>query len=350
MLLPHPVACGEESIVQKELERRVQNASKAYELMSSGDEAYKASNYKNASESYAQAFSLLPRGILSHELRSAAAERYATATTEYCRSLAKNGAYDQARMLLDEVLNPAIAPAHTGALKLRSQIDNPTRYNPALTPDHVDDVVKVGRLLRKAEGQYQLGQYNQAHQTFQSVLRIDPFNKAARRGMERIDVIQSDYYRAARDQARSEMLAAVDSSWELYVPAADGNMPIAAVESPSSSKISLENKLAGIMVDNIVLDDVNLQEAIEFVRLQSRIGDALDASDQQLGINVLLNLGDPSSNAGKIIAQKRVNITARNIPLSKLLDYITEQTQTQWKTDGVSVIINPLGALDSTLR
>ena len=346
MLLSHPIAVGEESIVQRELERRVQNASQAFELLSSGDEAYKASDYKTATESYAQAFSLLPGGILSHELRSAAADRYATATTEYCRRLAKNGAYDQARILLDQVLKPEVAPAHTGALKLRSQIDNPLRYNPALTPDHVDDVVKVGRLLRKAEGQYQLGQYNQAHQTFQTVLRIDPFNKAARRGMERIDVIQSDYYRAARDQARSEMLADVDKSWELYIPAADANLPVAALENSSAPKLTLKNKLAGIMVDNIDLDNYNLQEAIEFVRLQSRNGDALDESGQQSGINILLDLGDPSSNTAKIIAQKRVNITARNIPLSTLLDYITKQTQTQWKTDGLSVIVGPLGSLE----
>ena len=108
MLLSHPIAVGEESIVQRELERRVQNASQAFELLSSGDEAYKASDYKTATESYAQAFSLLPGGILSHELRSAAADRYATATTEYCRRLAKNGAYDQARILLDQVLKPEV--------------------------------------------------------------------------------------------------------------------------------------------------------------------------------------------------------------------------------------------------
>jgi len=345
LIAPHVSA--DESIVQKELNRRINNAREAYELLNTADLAYKKGDYENATQSYASAFGLLPVGALNHELRAAAAERYATAATERSRGLAKNGNYDEARALLDTVLKPEVAPAHLGALKLRAQIDDPIRYNHALTPEHVEDVVKVGRLLRQAEGFYNLGQYDPANQAYVSTLRIDPFNKAARRGMERINAIKSDYHRAARDHTRSDMLAEVDQNWEIYVPAAESAIPIAPISDPTALAPDIRDKLTGIILEKIDLEKATLEEALDFVRVQSRLGDAPDATGEQAGVNILLNLGDPSSEAFKSIVNNPVTISARGLPLSKVLDYISEQTRTQWSTDGVSIIVAPLGSISS---
>lgn len=349
MFFAAPCFSAESSAVQEELNRRVENARKAHNLIESGDAAYQKAAYDKAAGDYAQAFALLPGGTMSQQLRSSAANRYATATTEHCRTLAKNGRYDEARILLDEVLKPKIAPSHEAALELRRQLDDPIRHNPALTPSHVDDVVKVINLLRKAEGEYQLGQYDPAHLTYQSVLRLDPYNKAARRGMERISAIKSDYYRAARDQARATMLAEVDSNWKLYVPAAENITAIQPLENTSSSKADVRDKLAGIIVEDIDIEDQSLRESLDFVRLQSQMGDAPDASGNQTGINIVLNTGETSTNAAQAIANSRVNINAQNLPLSVLLDYITEQTRTQWRVDGMSVIVAPIGSLNEDL-
>jgi uncharacterized protein YegL len=50
-------------------------------------------------------------------------------------------------------------------------------------------------------------------------LRTDPYNQAARRGLEKLAAAKSDYYRAAYDHTRAELLAEVDEAWELSVPA-----------------------------------------------------------------------------------------------------------------------------------
>ena len=340
---------AESSVIQDELDRRVNNVRKAHDLLESGDAAYQKADYEQAAGDFAQAFALLPGGSISQQLRVAAADRYATATTEYCRTLAKNGRYDEARILLDEVLKPQISPSHEAALELRQQLDDPVRHNPALTPNHVDDVVKVINLLRKADGQYQLGQYDPAFLTYRSVLRIDPFNKAARRGMERISTIKSDYYRAARDQTRASMLAEVDSNWELYVPAAEKMMPVTPLDSSSPSNLDVRDKLSGIIVEDIDIEDQSLQEALDFIRLQSQLGDAPDSSGNQSGINIVLNIGEPSSNSAKAIVNNRVDINAEYLPVSVLLDYITEQTRTQWRVDGTSVVVTPIGSLNESL-
>jgi Mg-chelatase subunit ChlD len=84
------------------------------------------------------------------------------------------------------------------------------------TPD------EVRKDLYQAEGNYNLGKYDDAKREYEDVLRKDPSNAAARKGMEQIASGKSDYYRAAYDHTRAELLAQVDNAWELNVPAESG--------------------------------------------------------------------------------------------------------------------------------
>lgn len=344
-----PSATAQESLVQKELARRIDNARKANELLHQGDAAYNQQDYKSAVADYAQAFSLLPGGAMSHEMRAAAADRYATAATARGRQLAKSGDYDKAKQLLDQVLKPEIAPTHLGALKLRGQINDPIRYNHAITLEHVKDVQKVGISLREAEGFYNLGQYDRALMVYQDILRIDPFNKAARRGMEKIEATKSDYYRAAYDHTRAQMLGSVDQAWEMPVNP-EAVLPVVP-EFAEDLKvgISLREKLEGINVEVIDLENTSLEEALDFVRVQSRLGDAPSVTGEKSGVNIVLNLGDSELESSKVITAARVDLKARDLPLSKILDYITDQTHTQWRSDGAAIIVTPLGSSEETL-
>ena len=100
--------------------------------------------------------------------------------------------------------------------------EDPLRTNPALTFEHQQKVDEVRKDLYKAEGNYNLGKYDDAKREYEDVLRKDPYNTAARRGMERIASAKSDYYRAAYDHTRAELLAQVDNAWELNAPAESG--------------------------------------------------------------------------------------------------------------------------------
>ncbi len=349
--LPHavPFVAAQESLVQKEINRRLDNSSKANQLLHSGDVAYNSRDYKTAVANYAQAFTLLPGGSTTHELREAAAERYASAATERSRQLAKGGDYDAAKKLLDDVLKPGIAPAHLGAIKLRGQIDDPIRYNHALTPEHVSNAQKVGMTLREAEGFYNLGQYDRAVIVYQDVLRIDPFNKAARRGMEKIEAAKSDYFRAAYDHTRAELLSAVDKGWELSIPPPVDQVLLSRANQEESSGPSLREKLAGIIVETIDLDNTSLEEALDFVRIQSRLGDAPSSTGEQQGINIVLNVDLTQSKSAQAIHSSRIDLKANNLPLAKILDYITDQSHTQWRSDGAAILVSPLGSSDETI-
>lgn len=107
----------------------------------------------------------------------------------------------------------------------------------ALREKHAQNVDSVRRGLYTAEGNFNLGKFEDAKREYENVLRVDPNNSAARRGMERVASAKSDYYRAAYDHTRAELLAEVDKAWELATPPdeaigkdskpADTNMPLA---------------------------------------------------------------------------------------------------------------------------
>lgn len=82
-----------------------------------------------------------------------------------------------------------------------------------------DDKVRNG--LYAAEGNLNLGKYGDSKKAYEDVLRTDPYNAAARRGLEKVATARSDFYRASYDQTRAELLSQTDSSWELKVPPTD---------------------------------------------------------------------------------------------------------------------------------
>ena len=94
-----------------------------------------------------------------------------------------------------------------------------TRSSAANTNEPSQNVDQVRRNLHMAEGNYNLGKYDDAKREYEDALRTDPYNQAARRGLERIAGAKTDYYRAAYDHTRAELLSQVDNAWELSVPA-----------------------------------------------------------------------------------------------------------------------------------
>lgn len=339
---------AQESILQQEINRRANDAQTAQTLLLSGDTAYHKKDYETAVGDYSKAFKLLPNGTLNTELRSAAADRYATAATERSRRLMKFGHYDQAKTLLEEVLNPAVAPHHLGAKKLRAQADDSIRYNPALTPNHVDNVVKVGQLLREGNAFYDLAQFDRAHEAFTSVLNVDPYNKAARRGLEKVNTAQIDYYKTAQDQTRAALLRDVQKQWELPTPMLNTELLEATNGIIQEKKLtdSLASKLTSTIVENIDLDQASLEEAVDFVRSQSRFDNNAGEQDP---VNIITNLSSAEDSVSKAIKEARVTIQSSNLPISTLLDYITEQTATKWDNDGTAVRIFPLNSSNQTL-
>lgn len=115
----------------------------------------------------------------------------------------------------------------------------PSTNQPGKAPDSKSEgtVDSIRRNLYTAEGNFNLGKYDDAKKEYEDALEKDPYNAAARRGLERVASATSDYYRSAYDHTRAELLSQVDSVWELSVPAAE--------DSASAGDVDMAKRMAG---------------------------------------------------------------------------------------------------------
>jgi general secretion pathway protein D len=342
-----PLCAGEPAggmaAADREWSRRSASVEEAKMLLTKGDEAYQAGRYAEAVEAYSGARELLPDAPVSAELRAAATERYAQASVEQARMLSRKGDVAAARETVDKVLREGVAPNDPGALAFRAQLDDPIRTNPALTAEHAKDVDEVRKTLYTAEGAYNLGKFDQAKAEYEKVLRIDPTNTAARRGMERVAATKSGYHQAAYDHTRAEMLSQVDAAWETQISAPELG---AGPEDPGGpaaplGEVTVATRIKRIIVPKIALDQATLEEAVEFLRLAKDV----DGS----GVNIAVNLGPPDSETAKRIRGLKFDLQLSQVPLAKVLNYLCDITRTSFTTDEYSVIITPVGSTSDEL-
>ncbi|MCW1912503.1 type II and III secretion system protein [Luteolibacter sp. GHJ8] len=347
LLLAQPLAAQTRSaLAEAELQRRANNAQEAQELLKKGDESYEAGRWKDAVAAYTGARELLPDAPATATLRDAATERLVQASVELARQERRFGDVEGAKETVAKVLDSSVAPGDTSAAQVEDELNDPIRTNPAATLEHGKDVEQVRMLLYKAEGYKNLGEFRKAGLTFEDVLRIDPTNKAARRGMEQVTNIRTDYYRAAHDHFRSEMLADVDKAWELQVrptisiPDAIGP----ADNGVADERMLISNKLDRLILPSVDFEGTNIQEALDYLRAQSIKLDTFETDPARKGVNFVLDLGAADSEAAKGVMATPINISLRNVPMSQVLSYIGEITRTTYAPQQFAVVVHALGA------
>jgi general secretion pathway protein D len=331
--------------------RREVAVQEAQELLLKGDQAYKSGNFADAAEAFAGARELLPDAPTSSQLREAATDRYAQASVEQARVLSRNGDIAGARTALDKVLADGVAPGNVGALAMRAQLDDPIRTNPALTKEHAADVDAVRRALYSAQGAAELGKYDEAKSHYEKVLRIDPTNTAARRGLEQVAAAKSGYQKSASDHTRAEMLSQVEAAWEtqLTETRVDPNPGDPGGPGMVTGPATVSAKLDSIIIPKISFDQVGLQEALDFLRNKSVEFDTTEADASLKGVNFTLNLGSPDGEASKKILAQRFDLQLNSVPLSRVVKYVTDMTQTAFTVDDFAVLITPLGSTSDEL-
>lgn len=346
LFLSLPVAAQQPSaLAQAELQRRAASASEAQELLKKGDEAYESGRWAEAVAAYSGARELLPAAPATAALRDAATERLVLASVEQARHQRRLGDVKGAGETVDRVLDDSVAPDSPLAGGMREELDDPIRTNPAATLEHTGDVEEVRLLLYKAEGFTNLGEFDMASRVYEDVLRVDPTNKAARRGMEMVAQYRADYARAAYDETRAAMLSQVDGAWELRVRPTEGvPAELEITGGVGAGRMLMTNKLERILLPIVDFDGVNLREALDFLRQQSVERDTFELDQGQRGINFVLEIGAPDSEMAKRILETKINLQLKNVPLSEVLKYINEATRTVYVAQEFAVAVRPVGA------
>ncbi|MGC4015573.1 MAG: von Willebrand factor type A domain-containing protein [Luteolibacter sp.] len=205
-------------LAQREMVRRREAVAEGDKLAAEGQAALDRGDYQAGVEQYKKALEATPDAPVLGDRRETLTGKYADGVVALAEKYRKGGKYDEAKKVLDEAAKSGLAEANPKLQQERNYFNDPIRNNPVPTVEGTQNVEKLRKEMYVGEGAYNLGKYDEAKRHFEDVLRIDPYNSAARRYMEKIAEAKSDYYRAAYDHTRAELLMQVDRAWEASAP------------------------------------------------------------------------------------------------------------------------------------
>ncbi len=329
---PQGQLVGAQSVAEKEVSKRLSLMKEAQALTTEGALLYDKGNMEESMKVYRQAWDILPDAPMTAEARMLARDGYSRAANAHARKLASAARYSEAQETLTIILAEDFDPDNAEAKKFKTQLGDPERFEPALTPKHLKAVDEVTKTLREANGLLSLAQFDKANESFQKVLRIDPTNSAARRGMERVEQEKARYSATAYDHTRAKRIAEVDKEWEDAVPVVDlsslfGSSAGTGVVAPGL-KENAQIKLRKTIIPLVDLDGASLEEVVEFLRVRSR-----ELDPMKRGVDIVLK-------ASPELRAKTVTINMNMVPFEEVLRYVTEMTGTVYQVDNFAVTIS----------
>lgn len=261
---------SQDSINQREAARRKAKTNEALELLQQGRTCYAQKEYVQALEKYEAAWKVVPKAPATQKLQEFLVKSIGDASIAVAMEYARIGRYDEAEQLLLDVLQRE--PNNKRARQELSLMRDPVRNNPALTPEHVKNVEEVNRLLNLAYGHLDLGKFDEAYDEFNRVIKIDPYNTAARRGQEAVSQRRSHYYRSAYDSYRAKALAEVDAVWEEQIPQELPTIELGGTETVATSEGVLRNRdnLTTMKIASVNFEQTPMADALDFLRAEAR--------------------------------------------------------------------------------
>ena len=356
-----PAAGNLSALAKREMIRRQNDVAEADVLFVEGREAYEAGDYQMAVDKFSSALQKVPDAPLFTDRRESYSQHLTDSRIALSMVYRQKGQLEEAEAMLKDILDSN--PANPDAIRELAKLQNPVATNPALTLKYTEDVAKVNELLVMADGAYNLGKYDQAKRNYEKILGIDPYNVTARRGLERVAAIKSDYMRAAYDHTRSELLQQVDAAWEIAVPdevPVDVG-PIGGDNEELSGVAYITEKLRNIIIPSINFEDTTVEDAVEFLRQRAAELDNRELDPNKKGVNFVLRAdkgggggagadagleealgGAAGALGGNDTGSLRIEeLRVRNVPLEVALDYICKATGLRYKIDNYAVTLVP---------
>ena len=366
-----------ESTAQTEVARRQNLAANADDNIRQGDAAMLREDYEEAVRLYRTATDSLTDSPATGDKRHAALNKFVAASLKLAELRIVEARYPDAEAVAKIVLHPEYSPNNEDALELLQHLEDPEYYNQTITPKHVQKVQRVKDLLRAGNQYYDTGRFDLSFKKFEEVLALDPYNDAARRGEERIDLAKSKHAENyGFPETRGRLLAQVNTGWELPVRRNTADIdPRRNVQklNDSSGTVAITRKLQSIVIPNIEFRQTTLNDAVEFLRQEARRLDT-QAPEEERGVNIFLKLGTgaprsavlaPTSTEASIpglptgaettpatpaalppavtaTGTTRISLTLSRIPLLAALDYVAKAANLKIKVEPYAVSIVPL--------
>jgi len=208
------VAQDTNAIAKSEATRREAALPRGQEALGRAKAAMAEGNYTVAHEEFRLALNFLPDAVVSEKSHDDAVSGFCASGLKLAEQKIAEGKYGEAEAICREILSNRYDPNCRPAAEMLARLQDPGSVNRTMGPKFLSKVEEVKKLLSDAEGYYMSGRYDLAFKKYEQVLGLDPYNVAARRGEERINLTKTHYGEEAYNETRSRQLWQVQKSWE----------------------------------------------------------------------------------------------------------------------------------------
>jgi general secretion pathway protein D len=378
------------AVATREAARRQAALPRGEEALGRAKVAMKEGNYTFAHEEFRVALTYLPDAVISERSHDEALNGFCVSGMKLAERKIAAGKYGEAEAICREILSNRYDPNCRPAAEMLARLQAPGTVNRTMGPKFLSKVEEVKKLLIDAEGFYNSGRYDLAFKKYEQVLNLDPYNVAARRGEERINLTKTHYGEEAYNETRSRQLWQVQKGWEEPVKKYGETVgPITdAFIKDATGTARITNKLNSIIIPKIEFRDASIREAIEFLRQQAAENDP--GADGRRGVDIVLRLNTlgmraettsttttstvvsststaPSASPEPAVvappppvpttilapslnpADARITITLNQIPLGEALRYIASQAGLKVKIEPFAISIVPISEMSNDL-
>src|SRR5881296_4738500 len=203
-----------QGVADREIQRRQSAIPQGEAALARGQAAMRAKDYGAAHEEFRTAVTYLPDAVVSGKAHDEAVEGFCKSGVILAEARIAQGDYAGAEAILSEILSDRYDPNCREAAQLLAHLRQPGYFNKTMGPRFIAKVEEVKQLLTEADGFYKSGRYDLAFKRYEQVLKLDPYNVAARRGQEQLDHTKYKYGVEAYNETRARSLWEVEKGWE----------------------------------------------------------------------------------------------------------------------------------------
>src|SRR6266699_2602113 len=279
-----------DTVAQREVQRRQSAIPQGEAALIRAKAAMKAKNFTVAHDEFRTAVTYLPDAVVSGKAHDEAVEGFCKSGVILAEARIAQGDYAGAEAILSEILSDRYDPNCRPARELLTHLRQPGYFNKTMGPRFIAKVEEVKQLLTEADGFYKSGRYDLAFKRYEQVLKLDPYNVAARRGQEQLDHTKYKYGVEAYNETRARSLWEVEKGWE--EPVREYGRTVGelggAVAREASGTARITNKLNTIIIPRVEFRDASIREAIDFLREQAVENDP--SPEGKKGVDIVLRM------------------------------------------------------------
>ena len=333
-----------DEMTQREIDRRKEGTFRLTENLELAEKLYLAGEWEKAEAKF--------RLVMTQtDPQANTAGFYQRARTGVAKSLAaralaqqKDGKKAEAAALMKQAadMDPHNRSVAQQSARMQESVNleaDPFQGNPAATTDLIEKTKEIKRLLALGDQLTETGQYVQARKRLDDVLRIDPYNQAARKKIEKIEqerILAADKrYAASREKA----LAKVTEAWvPPLAPKIDSTKTLSTGPAKASRVGEIIKTMAEIRIPKLFFQDKSIREALQILQKFSRENDP-----KGKGLNFVLRM--PTAVEGRDPEAATVSLDLFDISLQAALGYVCDRVQggekMRYEIDDNAVLILP---------